>query len=131
MDVFGICGIAVVTAVLAVTVKQFKPELALQIGIAGGAMLLIAAAAELSGIAETAMGVLNEGGIDKGTAAEFLKIAGIACITQIAAELCRDAGEGALACKTELCGKVMVIGCALPAVVKLLKILLGLLASVE
>lgn len=131
MDAFETAGIAVITAVLAVTVRQYRPELALQASIAGGTVLLLVCLSKLSGIADAVRELFESAPLSGGWASMFLKTAGIAYITEIAAEICRDAGESALAVKTELCGKALMLGCALPAAAQLLKILLSLLSYVE
>lgn len=126
MDVFTLCGVALVTAALAATLKQYRPELALQVGIAGGAVILLMALTSLGGAISAINAMLEESGLGGEWFALIVKIVGIAYITQITAEICRDAGEGALACKTEICGRVMILTCALPAVLALLRAALGI-----
>lgn len=131
VDAFTFGGIAVITAMLAVTVRQYRPELAMQIGIAGGAVMLLLALGSLGGVFDAVRPFFEQSGLESGWAAMFLKITGIAYITQISSELCRDAGEGALACKAELCGRLLIVGAAAPAAVKLLQTLAELLSSVR
>ena len=126
MDVFSLFGIAVVTSLLAVTVKQYKPEIAMQVSIAGGAMILLMAVSSLTGSLNAIKAMFDESGVDGQWPEMVLKILGIAYITQISAELCRDAGEGALAYKTELCGRALILACAAPAILALMRILLEL-----
>lgn len=123
MDVFELCGVAVITAILAVTVRQYRPELAVHVSIAGGAVLLLYAASELAGAAQILRDMFAQSGLGGGWLDLVLKITGIAYITQIASELCRDMGEGALAVKTELCGRLMMLTCVSPAILKLVGIL--------
>ncbi|NCB30439.1 MAG: stage III sporulation protein AD, partial [Clostridia bacterium] len=55
------------------------------------------------------------------------KVIGIAYVVQFAAEACRDAGEGAVASKVELAGRVLIVAVALPALMAVLSLLTGLL----
>ena len=126
MDIFSVCGIAVMTAVLAVTVRQFRPELAIQVSIAGGAVLTLSVLTKLAGSVETVKSFYAQTGLDGGWLETAIKLIGIAYITQISAELCRDAGESALALKAELCGRAIMLSCAMPALISLLKVLVGL-----
>jgi stage III sporulation protein AD len=46
----------------------------------------------------------------------LLKIIGIAYIAEFGTQVCRDAGENALAFKVELAGKVMILILAVPII---------------
>jgi len=131
MDAFELCGLGLITAVLALTVKQYRPELALQVSIAGGAVLLLMCISQLSGILAAVRNYFLKSGLPYNWLAPSFKIIGIAYITQISSELCRDAGEGAVACKLELCGRVMMTAAALPSVLSLLETLLELAGRIE
>jgi len=50
----------------------------------------------------------------------ILKVIGIAYIAEFGAQVCRDAGEGAVAAKVELAGKALVLLLALPIVYAIL-----------
>ena len=49
-----------------------------------------------------------------------IKIIGVAYLSQFASELCRDAGEGSMASKIELAGKVMILTLSMPVIYRLL-----------
>ena len=125
MDIFRAAGIAIVTAVLAVTVRQTRPELSVEIAIAGGIVLLGLAASEFGGIAARLKEIFGMMGVSEslGTA---LRIAGIACTAQIASDICRDSGENALASNVELAGKLIMIAAALPMLSRLARIIADL-----
>ncbi len=126
MDAFTIAGFAVVAALFAFTVKQYKPELAVYIGIAGGAVVLLAAIASAEGIIDTIKGFASSWGIENDIIALIIKTIGLTYIVQVAAQLCRDMGEGALAVKTELAGKLMLLTLAVPFVSELLERIIGI-----
>ena len=44
------------------------------------------------------------------------KALGIATITNITCEICRDLGDGSAAAKVELCGKAAILLCAIPVI---------------
>ena len=56
-----------------------------------------------------------------------LKITGIAYIAEFGAEICRDAGEGAIAAKIEMAGKVIIIALAVPIITSLLDLVLKIM----
>lgn len=127
MDVYSVVGLSVITALLAMTVKSFRPELGIQVGIAGGLIVLSAAAAELTGIIR----VLNEQtarmGLDGDVIRFVIKVTGIAYATGFAADICRDAGENAIASRMEICGRLMLFSAALPKLVSLFSLICGLI----
>lgn len=125
MDIFRAAGVAIITAVLSATVRQTRPELSVEIAIAGGIVLLGMAFSELGGVAAGLKEVADSMGIGGGMGT-VVKIAGIACTAQIAADICRDSGENALASKVELTGRLMMISAALPMLLKLARTLSGL-----
>lgn len=115
-------GFAVITAVLANTVRAYRPELGMQVALAGGLVLLGFAVAELSGIAGAAREIMETAGLDGGTASLVFRIVGIAYTAQTAADICRDSGESSLAGKAELLGRLMIVQASLPALLKLVRL---------
>jgi len=57
----------------------------------------------------------------------ILKIIGVAYIAEFGAQICRDAGEGAIASKVEFAAKVIVIVLAIPVIAAVFDYLLKLL----
>ena len=109
-----------VTALLAVLLRQYRPEAALGISvIAGGtvtALLVTGLAEPLNTVTEW----LERGGVDHTTVALLIKALGICFLTQITADVCRDAGESALATHTEFVGKAALLLLMLPLFVQVL-----------
>ena len=125
MDAFRMAGMALITALLSLTLRNFRPELAMQTALAGGAVILVLAAGELSGILAGLRSIWAELGAGEEALMAAVRVTGIAYITRISSELCRDAGEGALAVKTELCGRLMLFSAALPVLGGLVRLLAG------
>ena len=69
------------------------------------------------------------GGLDGEAVAVIVKAIGIAYTTQIAAALCRDLGETALAVKTELIGRIMLMTLAVPLILKITEMLTELVRN--
>jgi stage III sporulation protein AD len=57
----------------------------------------------------------------------LLKILGIAYIAEFGAQICRDAGEGTIASKIELAGKILILLLALPIFTAVLQVVVRLL----
>ena len=56
-----------------------------------------------------------------------LKAMGIVLMTQFAAQVCRDMDAPSIACRAELCGRLMLLGVALPIFLKLTQMAVGAL----
>lgn len=114
MNIFAFVGVGIIMCVLVVTVKQFKPELAMPLGIACGVVMT----AYLVSLALPLFNEINQIASDSGINSEFISIAvkaiGICIAVQISSDVCRDAGESALANKLELGGKIALLIVSLP-----------------
>ncbi len=129
MDIFTLAGIAVICALLCVIVRQYRPEAALGVGIAGGVLLMGAAALMLAPSVEALKELSRRAGLDNGFAQVLIKALAVCCITQLAADICRDAGESALASKLELAGRAAVAVISLPVFMELADIVAGLVGG--
>jgi len=59
----------------------------------------------------------------------ILKIIGIAYIAEFGAQISRDAGQGTIASKIELGGKIIILAMALPILTAIIETVIGLIPS--
>ena len=59
----------------------------------------------------------------------ILKIIGIAYIAEFAAQITKDAGQGALASKIELGGKVLILAMAIPILTVMIETIIQLIPN--
>lgn len=119
MDIIAFAGCAVVACVLILVVRQQKPELGALVSIGAGAVMLAAAVSRLMPV----IGRLEEllSGTGAGDYLPFvLKALGICLVTQLAADICRDAGQQTIASNVELVGRVAIFAAAMPLLGSLL-----------
>ncbi len=57
----------------------------------------------------------------------ILKIIGIAYIAEFAAQISKDAGQGAIASKIELGGKILILAMAIPILTAIIETVIGLI----
>lgn len=114
MTVWSMVGIAVVTALLALTLKGNAPTAATALSLVAGVMLLGAAISAALPLLDRVTALFTNDLLDAPFASVLLKALGIALLTQTAADVCRDAGENGLAGKVELGGQVLLLVCGLP-----------------
>jgi stage III sporulation protein AD len=122
MDIYQIIAVGLAGAILSMTVKQYKPELAMLVGLATG-ILIFFASLDTVRSAFAAMDTILEGsGLDRRYFQIVLKIVGVAYITQFAAQLCRDSGENSIALKLEFAGKVFILLFIMPVITGFLQV---------
>lgn len=127
MDILQIIGIGIVGAILCVILKGYRPEIALQIALITGIIIFLSIAASLKGAIDSIMALANKYGVDVGYIGTVIRIIGIAYICQFASDVCKDAGETAIASKIEFGAKVLILLYALPIVDALLKMIISIL----
>lgn len=59
----------------------------------------------------------------------ILKIIGIAYIAEFAAQITKDAGQGAIASKIELAGKILILAMAIPILTVLIETIIKMIPS--
>lgn len=59
----------------------------------------------------------------------ILKIIGIAYIAEFAAQITKDAGQGAIASKIELAGKILILAMAIPILTVLIETIIQMIPS--
>lgn len=114
MDITSLVGIAVLSAVLCIIVRQYKPEMALGVSIACGILIMCSVISMLAPAAELISQLTASAGLDGGYTRTLFKALAVCYITQLGSDCCKDAGESAIAGKVELAGKAAVVVIYLP-----------------
>lgn len=114
MDITSLVGLAVLSAVLCVIVRQMRPELALGVSIACGVIVMGAVISMLAPSVELISQLTDSAGLDGGYSRTLFKALAVCYISQLGSDCCRDAGESAIASKIELAGKAAVVVISLP-----------------
>ncbi len=127
MDITAIAGLGILSAVLCIIVRQYKPEMALGISTACGVLILIAVITMLAPSVEAITELTDSAGLDESYAAILLKALAVCYITQLSADCCRDAGESAIATKIELAGKGAIVVISLPVFASLAELVTNLI----
>ena len=126
-SVVRLAAAAVAAALCAVVVKQHAREVGAVLALAAGALLLGAARGAIEEVRALADELGELIGLSPAVLAPVLKTVGIAILTRIAAELCRDAGEGGIAAAAETAGAAAAVLAALPLLRAVLSTITGLL----
>lgn len=127
MEILQIVGLGIVATILIIILKAQRPEIAVQASIIAGIAIFFLIAGKLSAVLELLEGYASKVNIDMVYFTTLLKIIGIAYIAEFGAEICKDAGEAAIASKIELAGKVIIVVLAVPIITSLLDMIIKLM----
>lgn len=127
VEVFQLVGLGIVAAILALVLKQHKPELSLFIAIASGVIILLMVTGRLVAVVTVLDDMARRANLDQAHLSVVLKAIGIAYITEFGAQVCKDAGENSIASKIELGGKIIILSLTLPILVGLIEVILQVL----
>ena len=126
-SVTGLAAAAVAAALCAAVVRQRSGEVGAVVALAAGVLLLGAVLAGLEDVTAL-MDELGElAGLSPAVLAPVVKTVGVAILTRLSAELCRDAGEGGIAAAAETAGAVTALLAALPLLRAVVATVAGLL----
>jgi stage III sporulation protein AD len=116
MDIVQIVGLGFVATLLMLILKRERPEMAMQLSLVLTAFILLIMLAKIKIVLDLFSDLAEKAHINQLYLTTILKIIGIAYITEFGAQICKDAGEGAVGSKIEFAGKVMVMVLAIPII---------------
>jgi len=114
-------------AVLCLVLKEYQKPQAILLGITVVVVVLLAVMPQVRSIKETASQLFAESSLQPEWFALICKAIGIAWLTQLGTDLCKDCGENAIASAVELCGKIFLAVLSLPLFVTLSQTVLGVI----
>ncbi|MBQ8298784.1 MAG: stage III sporulation protein AD [Clostridia bacterium] len=121
MNVTQIVAFALVSTFIIVLLKQYKSEYAFLATIVAGGIILFFSFSKLEMIITLIENLINKIGIDKEFFEILLKITGIAYLIDFGANVCKDAGESAIASKIEFAGKLIIVTMSIPILTTLIE----------
>lgn len=126
-DIVKVAAAAIAAAVCTVVVRKQAPELGLVLGIGTGAVILLYCSGALQAVMELMDKLMEAGGPSPQVVGPVVKTAGVAIVTRLSSDFCRDAGEGGLASAVELAGTALALVAVLPLMTAVVDTLTGLI----
>ena len=129
MTLLSLCGVAITAALAACLLKEFGGKLSPLLTASGGLLLVILVLSRYGELFRgflsfaDAVGLSDVGGL-------LIKILAIAYLASLAADICRDLGEGALGTRVEWCAKAEILLLCLPKFKELTEYALGLIEGI-
>lgn len=121
-----IIGISAVALIFGLFLRQHNKTVSLILIIFACIAVFLESASYLTDIIDTLSSMVS--GLEETSAylKIMFKVLGIALITQIISDLCRDSGESALASQTEVAAKIFIVALILPLLQAVVKVITGL-----
>lgn len=129
MDIFKIIGIGLAGGILSMTIRQYRKEYAVLVGLATVLLILFMALDTLETVLAQIQLITEKSGVDARYFTAVIKVVGVAYVTQFGAEILRDGGENAIALKVELAGKIFILGLTLPIITEFLEVCINALSA--
>lgn len=127
MEIIQIIGLGFVVTLLILIIKQQRPEIAVQLSLALATIIFLMVLSKINVVLNLFRDMAAKANISSMYLNTILKIIGIAYVTEFGAQVCRDAGEGAVAGKIEFAGKVFVMVMAIPIIALVLDTIVRLI----
>ncbi|MDR4888883.1 stage III sporulation protein AD [Fredinandcohnia sp. QZ13] len=129
MEIIQIVGLGLIGTFLALIVKEQKPTFAFMLIVFIGCVIFLFLVGEISDIIRMLEKVAINANVNTVYVETILKIIGIAYIAEFGAQITKDAGQGSIASKIELGGKILILAMAIPILTVLIETIIGLIPS--
>ena len=126
-DTVSTAALCIIGAVTAVLLTQYCREQAVLSTIAVCVMITAAVLCSIAPVIEKLEYLFSQTELDNEHLRSLLKAVGICYMTGIAADICRDSGEQALASAAELWGRISLVLLTLPMIDSLLALITGVI----
>jgi len=127
MLITQVIGVALLGCALLSMLRSARSDVAVAVAASLGVVLFMLVAARLADFVTAILSMASAAGVNRVYLDTVLRVVGVAYLAAFGAQVCRDAGEGALAVKVELAGKVLILGMAAPLMFALLDTVLQVL----
>ena len=128
MDIYKIVALSIVSVLLITILKSVKKEdFALIITIIISVILFTLVLVKLESITVLLESLVQKSGINKEYLTLLLKVTGISYVIELATNICKDAGNSAIASKVEMLGKISIVVLTIPILTSVISTVLNIL----
>jgi stage III sporulation protein AD len=118
-----------VATFLALIVKEQKPNFAFLLIVFVGCTIFLFLVDQIYAIIHMIEQIAVNAKINMMYIETILKVIGIAYIAEFAAQITKDAGQGAIASKIELAGKILILAMAIPILTVMIETIIQMIPS--
>ena len=128
MDIYKIVALSIVAVLLITILKSVKKDdFALVITIITAVILFTLVLVKLESITSILESLVQKSGINKEYLTLLLKVTGISYVIELATNICKDAGNSAIASKVEMLGKISIVILTIPILTSVISTVLNIL----
>lgn len=127
MEIAQVIGLALITTIFLLILRQEKPVMAVILSITFSIVVFLLMMGKLATIIALMQELTRRAQINYFFMATILKIIGVAYLGEFAAAICQDAGEQAVAKKVEFAAKIIIVVLSLPIMVAILESMMELM----
>ncbi|HEX6594417.1 MAG TPA: stage III sporulation protein AD [Bacillota bacterium] len=129
MNILQIVIFCIVATIIYIVLKEISAPFAFFILLLTGIVIFLAIIEQISIIFQLILTLGEKASIQNMYIETILKIIGIAYITELAANITKDAGLSSVASKIELAGKIFILVLAIPILSAVIEAILSFLPS--
>ena len=129
IEIIQIVGLGLVATFLAAVLNQHKSSITSLFIVFVGSVMFLILIDQIHSILQMIERVASEAKVSNVYVETLLKIIGIAYIAEFGAQITKDAGQGAIASKIELAGKILILVMAIPILTVVIETILGFLPT--
>lgn len=129
IEIIQIVGLGLVATFLAAVLNQHKSSITSLFIVFVGSVMFLLLIDQIHSILQMIERVASEAKVSNVYVETLLKIIGIAYIAEFGAQITKDAGQGAIASKIELAGKILILVMAIPILTVVIETILGFLPT--
>lgn len=122
MDIFKIVLIGITGGMASLFLKEYRREYAVITGLVTAVIVMSYSVECLISVIKSIRYITEKSGVDIKYFTIVLKVVGVAYVSQFGGELLRDCGEGAVASKVELAGKIFILYLTVPVITSFLNV---------
>ncbi|KFZ43129.1 stage III sporulation protein AD [Anoxybacillus flavithermus] len=122
-----IVGLGLIATFLVTILNEHKSNISLLLTVFVGTAIFLFLIDRIQDIFRMVQTLANEAHVQTVYVETILKIIGIAYIAEFGAQISKDAGQGAIAGKIELGGKILILAMAIPILTALIETILSFL----
>jgi len=130
MQWISVILIGLIGSILVITVKEYKPEIAIVLSISLGIVMLLSASRLITPIFDQIKELLNNSSVSLKNLNILIKALGICYLTQFVSDICKDSGQTSISTKVELVGRITICLLAIPLYQELLVLIKSIIEGI-
>ncbi len=124
-----IVGLGLIATFLILVLKEQKPVFSFLLATFVGVIIFLSLIGKIADVLHVLQNLANKARVNTFFLETVLKIIGIAYIAEFGAQVTRDAGQGSIASKIELAGKILILVMAIPVITVIIETVVQILPS--